>query len=94
MQNASGKLVMKCILETKAATILQFVQGLHGALHVTLEEWIWAAWLYDVLRPHAAQVIVCNPRKNALLRSGNKSEQIDARKLAELLRNRGLRILQ
>ena len=30
--------------------------------------------------------MVCNPRKNALLKSGNKSDAIDARKLAELLR--------
>jgi len=88
--NASGKLVMECILETKAATIVQFFQGLRGALHVTLEEGIWAAWLYDLLRPHVAQLIVCNPRKNALLRSGNKSDRIDARKLAELLRNGSL----
>jgi hypothetical protein len=29
---------------------------------------------------------VCNPRKNALLKSGNKNGRIDARKLAELLR--------
>ena len=30
--------------------------------------------------------MVCNPRKNALLKSGSKSDRIDARKLAELLR--------
>jgi transposase len=29
---------------------------------------------------------VCNPRRNALLKEGNKSDRIDARKLAELLR--------
>ena len=29
---------------------------------------------------------MCNPRKNALLKHGNKSDRIDARKLAELLR--------
>jgi transposase len=33
-----------------------------------------------------ARLVVCNPRKNALLKSGNKSDAIDARKLAELLR--------
>src|SRR5207249_5362432 len=32
------------------------------------------------------KVVVCNPRKNALLKDGNKSDRIDARKLAELLR--------
>ena len=30
--------------------------------------------------------MVCNPRKNALLKAGSKSDAIDARKLAELLR--------
>ena len=37
-----------------------------------------------------SQLIVCDPRKNALLKSGNKSDRIDARKLAELLRNGSL----
>ena len=31
----SGKLVMEAILETKAETVLQFVHGLRGSLHVT-----------------------------------------------------------
>jgi hypothetical protein len=30
--------------------------------------------------------VVCNPRRNALLKEGSKSDKIDARKLAELLR--------
>jgi transposase len=33
-----------------------------------------------------ARLVVCNPRKNALMKSGNKSDAIDARKLADLLR--------
>jgi transposase len=33
---------------------------------------------------------VCNPRKNALLKDGSKSDRIDARKLAELLRGNHL----
>jgi len=39
----------------------------------------------DLLKPHVAQVLVCDPRKNALLKAGNKSDRIDARKLADLL---------
>ena len=89
--NSSGKLVMESILETKANTIIQFVEGLHGDLHVTLEEGTWAAWLYDLLRPHVTEVLVCDPRKNALLKTGNKSDRIDARKLADLLRANLLR---
>jgi transposase len=89
--NSSGKLVMESILETKASTILQFVQGLRGSLHVTFEEGTWAAWLYDLLKPHVTKVVVCNPRRNALLKEGSKSDRIDGRKLAELLRSNLLR---
>jgi transposase len=84
--DSAGKLVMEAILETKAETILQFIHGLRGTLHVTLEEGTCAAWLHDVLQPHVASVLVCDPRKNALLKSGNKNDRIDARKLADLLR--------
>src|SRR5215469_15514422 len=82
----TGKVIMECILETKAATILEFFAGLGGTLSVTFEEGTSAAWLYDLLRPHVSKILVCNPRKNALLKDGNKSDRIDARKLAELFR--------
>ncbi len=84
--DSQGKLIMESILETKASTILEFLAGLRGALSVTFEEGTWAAWLYDLLKPHVAHLVVCNPRKNAALRQGNKSDKIDARKLAERLR--------
>jgi transposase len=90
VMNSAGKLIMESIIETKAITILQFIQGLRGDLQVTFEEGTWAAWLYDLLKPHVTKVVVCNPRKNALLKEGNKSDRIDARKLAELLRNGSL----
>jgi len=86
VRNSAGKLVVESILETKAATILQFIQGLRGNLHVTFEEGTWAAWLYDLLKPHVTKIVVCDPRRNALLKEGNKSDKVDARKLAELLR--------
>ena len=83
--DVAGKLVMEAILETKAETILQFVHGLRGSLHVTFEEGTWAAWLHDLLKPHVAQVLVCDPRKNTLGKVANKNDRNDARELAELL---------
>jgi len=44
-----------------------------------------ASWLYDLIQPHVTEIVVCDPRQNALLKVGNKSDRIDARKLAELL---------
>jgi transposase len=58
---------------------------------VTFEEGTWATWLYDLLKPHVDELVVCNPRKNAPLKDGNKSDRIDARKLAELLRGNQLK---
>ena len=89
--DAAGKLIMESILETKASTILQFIRGLRGDLHVTFEEGTWAAWLYDLLKPCVTKIVVCDPRRNALLKEGSKSDRIDARKLAELLRANLLR---
>jgi hypothetical protein len=89
--DSTGKLVMESILETKAATILQLIHGLRGSLHATFEEGSCAAWLHDLLKPHVTQVLACDPRKNALLKVGNKSDRIDSRKLAELLRSNLLR---
>src|SRR5256712_12817936 len=89
--NNSGKLVMESIVETKASSILQFIHGLQGELHVTWEEGTWAAWLYDLLKPHVHEVLVCNPRRNALLKEGSKNDKVDARKLSDLLRTGMLR---
>ena len=85
VMNFAGKVVMECVIETKASTILQFIHGLSGDLQITLEEGTWAAWLHDLLKPHVTKLVVCNPRQNALLKDGSKSDRIDARKLAELL---------
>ena len=54
---------MECIIETKASTILEFIRGLRGDLLVTLEEGTWATWLYDLLKPHVTEVVVCNLKK-------------------------------
>src|SRR5437016_2986330 len=91
VMDTHGKLIMECLLETKAATIVEFIQGLHGTLSVTFEEGTSAAWLHDLLKPHVSRLVVCDPRKNALLKDGNKSDRIDARKLAELLRTNQLK---
>jgi len=91
VRNGNGKLVMESIVETKARTLLDFLDGLRGELHVTLEEGTWAAWLYEVLKPHVQELVVCNTRRNALLKEGSKNDKVDARKLSELLRGGLLR---
>jgi transposase len=91
VRNAAGKVVMESVIETKTNTILEFIDGLRGDLHVTFEEGTWSAWLYDLLKPRVTELVVCDPRRNALLKEGNQNDRVDALKLAELLQNNQLR---
>jgi hypothetical protein len=45
VRNSVRKVVVESVIETKASTILQFIDGLRGDLRVTFEEGTWAAWL-------------------------------------------------
>jgi hypothetical protein len=74
VRNAAGKIVMECVIETKASMILEFVEGLRGDVHVTFEEGTWSAWLYDLLKPRVTRLVVCDPRRNALLQEGNQND--------------------
>jgi hypothetical protein len=38
VRNSIGKIVMECVIETKASTLAQFLDGLRGDLRVTFEE--------------------------------------------------------
>lgn len=84
--NREGRQVNQSIVPTAGEAIVEFIQGLRGTVVVTLEETTQSAWLYDLLQPYVSKVVVCNPRKNALLKVGNKNDKLDAWKLAELLR--------
>ncbi len=102
--SAAGKLIMEVTIKTEGSAILDFIRGLRGTLYVALEEGTYAEWLYDLLSPHVAKVVVCDPRQNPHHQGEKKSDKIDARKLAEWLRldilkpvyhgNAGLRALR
>jgi transposase len=86
VHNSAGKCIASSIIETKGETIRDFLRGLSGTLHITFEEGTQAAWLHDLVKPLVAELVVCNPRRNHLLKEGSKSDKVDAGKLAELLR--------
>lgn len=90
VMNAAGKVTTECVVESKRESIVDFIQGLRGSLSVAFEEGTMAAWLYDLLVKRVTKVVVCDPRKN-LTKKANKSDRIDARKLAELLRLNALK---
>jgi transposase len=89
--NGAGKIVMQMVVETGAERVRGFFKQLGGKVYVTFEEGTQAHWLHEVVRPLVTEVVVCDPRHNKLLQSGNKNDRVDAQKLAELLRNRSLK---
>ena len=53
-----------------------------------------AGWLYRNLSEFADEVIVCDPRRNALIaKDGDKDDAIDAEKLNNLYRSGHLRVV-
>jgi transposase len=84
--NLDGKLLMQAVIQTDATAIRDFLRGLSGQIHLTFEEGTQAQWLYDLTRPLVFAVLVCNPRLHHSGSRDNKSDRLDALKLATELR--------
>ena len=84
MINGAGKLLAEAALETSRNSLVDFIGSQRGTVRVVFEEGTYANWLYDVIEPNAAKLIVCDTRK--VRREGSKTDKLDARKLADLLR--------
>ena len=83
--DSNGKTLLKRVIPTAAKAVVELIGLLRGKLHVAVEEGTAAEWLYGLLQPLVAQVIVADTRK--LERGqGDKSDRIDAHELADLLR--------
>ena len=55
--------------------------------YLALEEGTLAHWAAQVASPYVSQVIICDPRENALIyKSPHKRDPVDTRKLCRLLR--------
>jgi transposase len=79
-----GKPITESIVETRAETLRGFFGGLSGVIHVAFEVGTQSAWLYEILKSQVSSITVCDVRAHK--RRGNKSDRIDAHKLANWLR--------
>jgi hypothetical protein len=78
----TGRRIRSQVVDTSAGPLVEALRGIGGDRHVCLEEGTPSSWLYEVLEPHAAEVVVvCGwPQR------GSKSDEKDAYWLAEQLR--------
>ena len=84
--NQDGDSLIQSVVATDAEVISDFLKGLSGNVSVTFEVGNQSNWLYRQIKPLVEKVVVCETLHNKLLSVGNKSDLVDAEKLAQLLR--------
>ena len=78
----SGKRLKSFVVETNGSALVEAIRCIPGRRHVCLEEGTQSAWLYEILSPHAEEVVVVVPER----RRGPKSDKRDAWTRADELR--------
>lgn len=89
VREENGRVIVRAILPTEEAALLEFFRGMRGSIHVAFEEGAQAQWLHDLLVPRVHRVVVCDRRGER--RQGNKGDRVDADLLSDRLRRGGLR---
>jgi transposase len=84
--NESGKEIRRQVVETNGKALVGLLQQIPGKLHLCIEEGEWSGWLYEILSPHVAEMVVVWPES----KRGDKSDALDARGLANRLRTGGV----
>lgn len=83
----SGREVCRERCDTTIPALVAAIDSVRRPRVLTFEEGPLADWLSRNLRPHVDRLIVCEPRRNALIaKDGDKDDPIDVGKLAQLLR--------
>jgi len=82
--NALGKMIFEGSVPTEIPAFRDIIRRVPRRRTVVFEECCQADWLWSELEPLCDDVLVCDPRANK--QRGQKSDRIDARKLAERAR--------
>jgi transposase len=80
--SAAGKRLKSMVVETNGRALVETVRGIGGRVHLCLEEGAQSAWLYELFKPHVAEVVVSMPGK----KKGSKDDLRDAWARANELR--------
>jgi transposase len=85
--SSTGRLLKRQRSATAIPALVEALETVRRPRVLTFEEGPLADWLARHLRPHVDRLLVCDPRRNALVaKESDKDDPIDAEKLAQLLR--------
>jgi transposase len=80
----SGRRLRSLVVETNAKALVDAVRSIGGQRRLCMEEGTQSEWLYEVLSPHVAELVVAGMGSRRSY--GQKSDRHDAFDLAEALR--------
>jgi len=84
---AAGQLVRRDRCATTIVALREVLEAVPRPRHVVIEEGPLAGWLWRNLRSVADALVVSEPRRNRLIaQEGDKDDDLDAEKLAQLMR--------
>lgn len=88
--NKEGVIEDTAEIVTNGRLLVDYVRGIPGKKELTFEECELSSWLYEILRKEVDKVVVCNPVENRKYKKA-KTDKIDAKNLASLLRGNFLK---
>ena len=86
VMDAQGKRLGAHVIQTNGEALVTFLATLPSKPRICMEEGTQSEWLYQVLSPHAQEVVVTRVAENR----GQKNDELDAYELADRLRRGAL----
>ena len=87
VKTADGQIVEEGTLQAQRAELRRWAKRRSVAWQGAMEATLFSAWIYDTLKPYAQQLSMGHPAKMKAITAGKKkSDCLDARTIADLLR--------
>ena len=83
--DAVGREIDNVTLPTNGKVIKNYLRSINSIKKLTFEECELSRWLFGIVSPEVNELIICNPVANREYKKA-KTDKLDARKLAKLLR--------
>lgn len=85
VMDPQGKEIDNKTILTNGRLLINYIKSLRGNITIAFEECDLSCWLFDIFKGRVDKIVVCNPSANAQYKRA-KTDKIDARNLANLLR--------
>jgi transposase len=87
VKTAAGEIVEEGKLSAQRAALRPWAERRPQTWRGAMEATLFSAWIYDTLKPYAQQLDMAHPARMKAISAGKKkSDRIDARTIADLLR--------